>query len=85
MSRDYTKKDIHQLENLIRCVQADPKHMTLLQILGEQLELLVIKGKPDIQLLLESLVAESLVSEHEHREIASEFRSQLVGRRLEAS
>lgn len=55
LSRDYTKKDAEHLEHLIRCVQADPKHMTLLQISSKQLELFIIEGQPGIHSLLASL------------------------------
>lgn len=54
-----------QLDELIRNVQADPRQMQLLGILGTQLERLVCEGQPDLHALYDGLRQEKLVSQKE--------------------
>jgi hypothetical protein len=67
-----------QLEGLIKDVQADPRRVRLLRILGQQLELLVNSGQPDITRLFTSLREEALVSEVEYEELKVAFFSEAV-------
>jgi hypothetical protein len=39
---------MEQLDVMIKEIQADSKRMRLLQILGQQLELLINEGQPDL-------------------------------------
>jgi hypothetical protein len=71
--RAYTKKDMEQLDVLIKDIQADPKRVRLLQILGHQLELLINEGRPDLHFLYTSLRAETVVSEEEYSELMTTF------------
>jgi hypothetical protein len=47
---------------MIRDIQTNSKRMRLLQILGQQLELLINEGQPYLHSLFVSLKAETLVS-----------------------
>jgi hypothetical protein len=76
--REYTKKDLESLDILIRDIQADPKRVRLLQILGHQLELLINEGRPDLHSLYTSLKAETIVSEEECRELSAIFALEAV-------
>jgi hypothetical protein len=67
-----------QLEGLIKDVQAGPRRVRLLRILGQQLELLVNSGQPDITRLFTSLREEALVSEVEYEELKVAFFSEAV-------
>jgi hypothetical protein len=71
--REYTKKDVEQLDIMVRDIQADSKRMRLLQILGQQLELLINEGRSDPDSLFTSLKTEALMSEEEYRELKSIF------------
>ncbi|KAK5401667.1 hypothetical protein LTR06_011031 [Exophiala xenobiotica] len=62
---EYTKMEGKQLDELIRNIQADPRRMQLLGILGTQLERLVCKGQPDLHALYDELRQEQLVSRDE--------------------
>ena len=78
MNRDYTKKDEEQLDDLITRIQADSKHMTLLQVLSNQLEMFIIKGQTDIRSLFDSLVTEGLLSEDDRNTVVSQFPFAIV-------
>lgn len=69
---------MEQLKVLIENVQADPRRVRLLRILGQQLELLINSGRPDIAQLFTSLKEEALVSETEYRELKATFPSEAV-------
>jgi hypothetical protein len=69
---------MEQLKVLIENVQADPRRVRLLGILGQQLELLINSGQPDIAQLFTSLKEEALVSEAEYRELKATFPSEAV-------
>ncbi|KAJ9503197.1 hypothetical protein H2202_001351 [Exophiala xenobiotica] len=62
---EYTKMEGKQLDELIRDIQADPRRMQLLGILGTQIEWLVCKGRPDLHALYDELRQEQLVSQDE--------------------
>jgi hypothetical protein len=78
LSRDYTKKGAEQLDYMIGRIQADSKYMKLLGILSEQLERFIIEGRPDIHSFYVMAVTEGLLSEHEHKEIMSQFPLEIV-------
>jgi hypothetical protein len=67
-----------QLDNLIKDTKANLNYMQLLQILGQQLEVLINKGKPDLNTLFTSLRAETLVSEEEYKELTITFTLEAV-------
>jgi hypothetical protein len=69
---------MEQLEVLIKSVQADPRRVRLLVILGQQLELLINSGQPDIARLFTSLKEEALVSEVEYEELKAAFSFETV-------
>lgn len=69
---------MEQLDIMIKDIQADSKRMGLLQILGQQLELLINEGRPDLHSLLTSLEAGLLVSEEEYRELRATFSLEAV-------
>jgi len=73
LGRDYTKKDEEQLDDLITHIQVDSRHMTLLQILSNQLEMFIIEGQTDIRSLFASLVTEGLLSEDDRNTVMSQF------------
>ena len=52
--------------------------MTLLQVLSNQLEMLIIKGQTDIHSLFTSLVTEGLLSEDDHNIVMSQFPFAIV-------
>jgi hypothetical protein len=54
-----------QLDELIKNIQADPRRMQLLGILGTQLERLVGEGQPDLHALYDGLRQQKLVSQKE--------------------
>jgi len=54
---------MEQLEVLIKNIQEDPRRVRLLGILGQQLELLINSGQPDIAQLFTLLKEKALVSE----------------------
>jgi hypothetical protein len=58
---------------MIQDIKTDLKRIRLLEILGQQLELLVHQGKPNLHSMLTSLKAEALVSEEECKELAITF------------
>ena len=58
---------------MIKDIQTDSKRVRLFQILGHQVELLIDKGRPDLDLLYASLKAENLVSDGEYRELRATF------------
>lgn len=62
-----------QLDRLIRDIQADERRMTLLRILGPQLEQLVCKGRPDLHALYDGLCQERLVSQREMQDLRETF------------
>jgi hypothetical protein len=76
--RELTKTEVEQLEIIIENSQSDPNYLRLLQILGEQLELLINEGRPDLHSLLTSLEAAALVSEEECRELRAAFALEAV-------
>ena len=78
LSRDYAKKDEEQLDNLITCIRADLRHMTLLQILSNQVEMFIIEGRTDIRSFFASLVTEGLLSEDDHHKVVSQFPFAMV-------
>ena len=78
MSRDYTKKDTEQLNNIIEHIQTDSKYIKLYRILSKQLERFIIEGQPDIHFFYMIAVTESLLSEHKHKEIMSQFLLEIV-------
>jgi hypothetical protein len=67
-----------QLDSMIRDIQADSKLVRLFDILGQQLELWINKGQPDLHSLYISLEAETLVSEEELRELRAAFALESV-------
>jgi hypothetical protein len=75
---EYTKKDMEQLDVMIKDIQADSKRIRLLQILGQQLELLINEGQPDPDALFASLKTEILVSGEEYGELRATFSLQAV-------
>jgi hypothetical protein len=75
--RQYTKMSREKQDVLVRGIQADEKRIRLLDILGQQLELL-INGQPDLNCLLDSLKAEDLVSEEDYRELKLNFPLETV-------
>jgi len=62
-----------QLNALISSVQADPRQMKLLHILGPQLEQLVNKGSPDLRSLFDALDRQQLVARKELQELREAF------------
>jgi hypothetical protein len=76
--REYTKKEAEQLDVIIKDIQADLKRVQLLQILGQQLELLINEGQPDLHSLFTSLKAEHLVSEEEYTKLRVTFSLETV-------
>lgn len=52
--------------------------MQLLQLLGQQLELYINQGQPDLGLLLTRLKADGLVSEDEYKELSVSFALEAV-------
>ncbi|EXJ73556.1 uncharacterized protein A1O5_03317 [Cladophialophora psammophila CBS 110553] len=62
---EYTKMEGKQLDELIRCIQADQRRMQLLGMLGTQLERLVGEGQPDLHALYDGLRQQKLVSQKE--------------------
>src|SRR6266496_5370717 len=76
--REYIKMDEKQLDVVIKGIQANPKQMQLLQILGQQLELLINEGQPDLDSLLTSLKTEALVSGEEYGELRATFAREAV-------
>jgi hypothetical protein len=71
--RQYTKKDVEQLDSLIKDIQTDPKRVRLFQILNHQLELLINERRSNPHSLFISLKAEIFVSEEEYREFRANF------------
>ena len=69
---------IDQLNVLIRDIQADDKQVRLLNILGQQFELLINRGQVDLDCLFASLQAEGLVSEEEVNELKPTFALEAV-------
>jgi hypothetical protein len=69
---------VEQLDLMISDVQADPKRMRLLHILGRQLELMINEGRPDLHSLYDSLKKENLVSDEEFRELRLTFALDVV-------
>jgi hypothetical protein len=67
-----------QLDNLIEDAKANLNYMQLLRILGQQLEVLINEGKPDLNTLFTSLRAETLVSEEEYKELTITFALEAV-------
>ena len=67
-----------QLDSLIEDAKANSNYMQLLQILGQQLEVLIKEGKPDLNILFTSLRAETLVSEEEYKELTTTFALEAV-------
>ena len=63
---------------MIEDIQADSKCIRLFQILGQQLELLINEGRPDLHSLFNSLKAETLVSEEEYGELRATFTLEAV-------
>ena len=70
--------DTKYLDVMIKDVQADSKWMRLLHILGQQLELLINEGRPDLASLFASLQTETLVSEQEYGELRATFALEAV-------
>ncbi|KAL2802112.1 hypothetical protein BJX63DRAFT_438187 [Aspergillus granulosus] len=70
---EYTKMSMKHLDDLINSVRADSRHMRLLQILGPQLERLVISGSPDFRDFIIRLKDGGLISEDEARELQAAF------------
>jgi hypothetical protein len=73
LRRNLTKRSDDQFDILIKDIQADPKRLRLLQILGEQVQLLIEDGKPDLHSLLDSLKKESLMSQKDHNGLAAHY------------
>jgi hypothetical protein len=76
--REYIKMDMEHLDIVIKDIQADSKRMRLLHILGQQLELLINEGRPDLESLFASLQTETLVSEEEYGELRATFALEAV-------
>ncbi len=76
--RQYTKMSNEQLNVLIRDIQADEKQIRLLHVLGQQFELLINRGRVDLNCLFASLQAEGLVSEEEVDGLKSTFALEAV-------
>jgi hypothetical protein len=64
---------VEQLDVLIKNVQADSEKMKLLQILSQQLEQLVHKGRPDLRAFCDALKEERLLSREEFRQLGATF------------
>jgi hypothetical protein len=82
LTRNYTKLELSELDDLIRRFQEDLQRIKVLQMLGQQLELLVYRGRADIHSLLLSLREDNLVSEEEHRELKERYALDEVGRKI---
>lgn len=67
-----------QLDDLISRIQADSRHMTLLQILSNQLNMFIIEGQTDIRSLFASLVTDGLLSEDDCNTVVSQFPFTMV-------
>jgi hypothetical protein len=76
--REFIKMDEEQLDVMIKDIQANLKRMQLLQILGQQLELLINEGQPNLDSLLTSLKTEALVSGEEYGELRVTFAREAV-------
>jgi hypothetical protein len=70
--------DTEHLDVIIKDIQADSKRIRLLHILGQQLELLINKGRPDLASLFASLQTETLMSEEEYGELRGTFALKAV-------
>jgi hypothetical protein len=64
---------MEQLAVMIQDIQADPKRMQLLHILGRQLEQLINEGHLDLHSFYDSLKEEKLVSGEEVQELQATF------------
>ena len=69
---------VNQLNVLIRDIQADDKQVRLLNVLGQQFELLINRGRVDLDCLFASLQAEGLVSAEKVNELKSTFALEAV-------
>ena len=69
---------MEQLDVMVKDIQADSMRMRLLQILGQQLELLITEGQPDLDSLFASLKTETLVSGEEYEELGATFALEAV-------
>lgn len=69
--RQFVNLSDKALQESIRDIQADQKYMELLQILGDQLELMLNNGEPDPGILLDSLQDSDLLSPVEYGELST--------------
>jgi hypothetical protein len=70
---------MEQLDVMIKDIQVDSKRMRLLQVLGQQLELLINEGRPDLDALFTLLKTETLVTEEEYGELRVTFALETIG------
>ena len=80
MHRDYAKRSDEQLDVLIGSIQADAGRIKLLQVLGTQLEQLVIDGHPDLLGLYDALNEQELASQEELQNLRTRFTLDSVSR-----
>ncbi|EED22537.1 hypothetical protein TSTA_060320 [Talaromyces stipitatus ATCC 10500] len=73
---DYTKRSIGQIDLLVKKFQVDAQRMTLLRILGAQVQQLVRHGSTDPEALYNSLKEHDLVSEPEIQKIRESQESE---------
>lgn len=64
---------VEQLDVITGGIQQDPRRIQLLDILGRQLEDLIVEKSPDLHGLCDTLRDEKLVSEEECRELHAIF------------
>jgi hypothetical protein len=62
-----------QLDILVRDIQADARHMELLQLLSAQIERLVNSGSPDLRVFYRDLKEAELMSEDDLRQLQEAF------------
>lgn len=63
--RSYAKASKELIDKVAALFQADPPKMELLSILGEQVELLVMAGRPDLSRFFDSLESHSIAGSEE--------------------
>ena len=64
---------VEELDVIIRDVEADPKRMQLLDILGRQLEQWINEGHPDLHAFYDALKKKRLVSDEEFLQLHVTF------------
>jgi hypothetical protein len=78
MIREYIKMKDDEFEKIAENFQADPRQVQLLSILGEQVQLLVDEGRPNLSSFFASLESNLVVTPKEASRLYADFGFETV-------